>query len=106
MSAGTSGVGVGEEYRSGKYVPAGILALIWLGGSSAWLLRGWLQRRFGLEGEVALVVAAAPGVLAGVLVLRAVLKGRPRMDPAQRRRLAVAACSGMRVAARGDSGWR
>ncbi len=88
MSAGTSGAGA--HHRSRESIPAGILVLFWPGGGSAWLLRGWVQRRFGLEGDPALVVAAFPGVLAGVLVLLADLRRRPWMDAEQRLRVAVA----------------
>ncbi|MGI4954610.1 MAG: hypothetical protein ACRYGM_22620 [Janthinobacterium lividum] len=89
MSAGTSGAGA--QYRSRESIPAGILVLFWLGGGSVWLLRGWVQRRFGLEGDHALVVAALPGVLAGILVLLADLRRRPWMDTEQRLRVAAAA---------------
>ena len=87
MSAGTSGA----EYRSGEYVPAGILALVVLTGVSARMLHGWVERRFGLAVEPALLWAAVPGTLAGALVLLGVLGSRPRMDAEQRRRAAVAA---------------
>lgn len=89
MSAGTSGAGA--EYRSREFIPAGVIAVVVLGGASGWLLRGWLQGRFGMAVGSALLAAVAPGVLAGIAVLWAVLRWRPRMDAEQRRRVAAAA---------------
>lgn len=89
MSAETSGAGA--EYRSREFIPAGVIAVVVLGGASGWLLRGWLQRRFGMAVEPALLAAVAPGVLAGIAVLWAVLRWRPRMDAEQRRPMAAAA---------------
>ncbi len=60
-------------------------------GLSMWLLQGWVERTFGIFGNLAGLVAGTPAALLGILAIRAVLGTRAGADPEQRRREVEAA---------------
>ncbi len=61
-----------------------------------WLLQGWVERSFGVSGDLAGLMAGMPGGVLGILAIRAVLGTRPGADPEQRRREAGAEAAGHR----------
>ncbi len=96
MTAGTSVAHAGARDMSRRYVVAGFVLLVGFIGVSAWLLHGWLQRRFDLPFAFALYVAGMPGGMLGLPVVWAALRTRPGMDLEQRGRAAEASEPGRR----------